>query len=361
MVPKSLFDGAGSAGREGRLTIGRGAPTTGRGRRPARWSLRAAALVLLAAAIAAGPGIAPGAQPAAPSQRPLRVVTTTTDLRALVETIGGDRVAVESLLAGAQDPHHFEVKPRHLAALRAADLLVRIGMDHEPWLGRLVAQAGNPKIRLGAPGYVSTSTGITNVLEPVARTAGGPGHVHAFGNTHYWLDPENAKPMIQIITDALARASPADRARFEAQRAAFVSRLDEGIRRWTQRLEPYRGARVVAVHDSFPYLARRFGFSVVDHVEPQPGIAPPPAYLARLVQEMRSHGLRVVLTEEWLPDDVARRVADSAGAVLVKLPTSVDSAPGTSDAVALFDRIAEQLAAGFEAAGARQSGAPPSR
>ncbi len=307
----------------------------------AGWAARAAAVVAATLLVSAALRAASGAD--STPGRPLRVVTTTTDLRALVEAVGGDRVAAESLLAGAQDPHHFEPKPRQLAAMRGADVFVQIGLDHEPWARRLLSQAGNPKVHPGAPGYVDASKGLGEILEPVARTGRGAGHVHALGNTHYWLDPENAKPMTRLIADALSAVSPGDRALFERRRAEFVTRLDDGIQRWTRQLAPFRGQRVVAVHDSFPYLARRFGFTVVAHVELQPGIPPPPAHLARLAGVMRTHGVKLILSEAWLPDDVAERVARAAGATLVKLPTSVGSAPGTDDYVALLDRITESL------------------
>lgn len=357
MLPMTLFDRAGSSDRDGR-------PASDPMQCPGQRRFVAAALVLMTLVVAdARPGLAASAADASPgrAQPPLRVVTTTTDLRDLVQTVGGDRVVVESLLAGAQDPHHFEAKPRQIAAVRAADMLVLIGMDHEEWLGRLLKQAGNLKVVPGAPGHVNTSRGIVDVLEPVARTAEKAGHSHAFGNTHYWLDPENAKPMTRIIADALAKALPADRELFEQRRAAFVTSLDERMRRWAEKLAPYRGVRVVAVHDSFPYLARRFGFSVAAYVEPQPGIPPSPTHLARLVGQMRSHNIRVILTEEWLPDDTANRVAGAAGAKVVKLPTSVDSGPGTPDYLSLFDRITEALAAGFAAAGLSGTGAPAGR
>ncbi len=299
--------------------------------------------------------LAPGGQPgAAGAGGRLRVVTTTTDLRALVEAVGGDQVAAESLLGGAQPPHAFEAKPAHLAALRAADVVVRIGLDHDAWLGPLLRQAGNARLFPGAPGHVDTSKGI-ELLEPAPRTPKGPGHVHAFGNTHYWLDPENARPMTGKIAEALGAAAPADGARFLGRRAEFVARLDDRLRRWTAALALYRGARVVAVHDSFPYLAQRFGFAVVAHLEPQPGLPPTPTHIARVVREMRSHGIRLILSEAWLPDAVARRVGEETGATLVKLPTSVESGPGTGDYLALFDEITARLVAGFQAAGATRT------
>ena len=61
-------------------------------------------------------GAAPGQ---AFSQEKLRVVATSADLKSLVEAVGGERVAVESLAAPEQDPHSIEVKPAQLARLRS--------------------------------------------------------------------------------------------------------------------------------------------------------------------------------------------------------------------------------------------------
>ena len=77
----------------------------------------------------------------AASDTKINVVTTTTDLKSLVTSVGGDRVTVESIAAPDQDPHSMELKPIQLVRLRDADLVVRIGMDHEPWLARMSTNA----------------------------------------------------------------------------------------------------------------------------------------------------------------------------------------------------------------------------
>jgi ABC-type Zn uptake system ZnuABC Zn-binding protein ZnuA len=158
--------------------------------------------------------------------------------------------------------------------------------------------------------------------------------------------------MTATIAAAPSAIAPAEAARFTARRTAFLARVDEGLRRWTAALAPYRGVRVVAVHDSFPYLAQRFGLVVAAMIEREPGVAPPPAHLARIAQQMSRHGIRLILSEAWLPDDLARRVAEAAGATVVKLPTSVASGPETEDYIALFDVIVTRLAAALARAAA---------
>jgi ABC-type Zn uptake system ZnuABC Zn-binding protein ZnuA len=96
-------------------------------------------------------------------------------------------------------------------------------------------------------------------------------HVHGFGNPHYWLDPENARPMTERIQAALGALAPADAAVFAANRARFLQGLDAGLVRWRSALAPYAGTRVVVAHESWPYFARRFGLTVV----PPPPTWPP--------------------------------------------------------------------------------------
>jgi len=87
----------------------------------------------------------------------LAVVTTSTDLKALVEAVGGDRVTVESLAPAVHEPHAVDVKPGQLAKLKTAALLVRIGLDHEPWLARVRRAGGDPRFALGGPDDLDVS------------------------------------------------------------------------------------------------------------------------------------------------------------------------------------------------------------
>ncbi len=298
---------------------------------------RALALVLLAAAPAWGGG-------------PLTVVTTSTDLKALVEAVGGDRVQVESLAPPLHDPHAVEVKPSQLARLKSAALLVRIGLDHEPWLTRVLRSINDPRFVRGSPHYLETSTGIPLLQAEAPRVRPERGvHLHGFGNTHYWLDPENARPITAGILDALARLSPPDRFHFEANRARFLKRLDAALERWSQTMAPYRGTRVVVFHETWPYFAQRFGLVVVAAVEPTPGVPPSPSSLAALTQKMRETGVKLLIAEPSSNASLVSQVAARSGARVVTLIPSVGGDPEAKDYLGLFDfnikRLTEALAA----------------
>jgi len=298
--------------------------------------LRALALVLLAAAPASGGGV-------------LDVVATSTDLKALVEVVGGERVTVESLAPAVHEPHAVDVKPSQLARLKSAALLVRIGLDHEPWLVRVRATVNDPRFARGGTADLDVSRGIELLQAETPRVQSERGvHVHGFGNPHYWLDPLNARPMTQTILDGLARLAPDSREIFRRNRARFLDGLDASLARWTAALAPYRGARVVVFHDSWPYFAQRFGLVIAATVEPVPGVPPSPASLAALTAGMRQAGVRVLIVEPSSNRSVADRIAAATGARIVTLVPSVGGDPAASNYMTLFEvnvrRLAEALA-----------------
>ncbi|WP_046869045.1 metal ABC transporter substrate-binding protein [Microvirga massiliensis] len=285
-------------------------------------------ILALAAFIAAAP------TPVFPQEK-IRVVTTSADLKSLVEAVGGDQVEVESLAAPEQDPHSVEVKPTQLARLRGAALLVKIGLDHEPWLARLPA----PHVPVVD---ASKSVRLLQTETPRLR-AERQAHVHAFGNTHYWLDPNNARPITASILEGLIELRPGSKSLFEANREAFHARLDEKIRAWEAALKPYRGTKAIVVHDSWIYFADHFGLDIVAAAEPSPGVPPSPAELAMLLARMQESGVRLLIADPHSNPALVRYIAEKSGAKTVTL------LPSGTDYIGLFDEDVRRLSAALKA------------
>ena len=238
---------------------------------------------------------------------------------------------VESLAAPEQDPHTIELKPAQLARVREAALLIRVGLDHEPWIS---------KLKLPRSAYVldaSTHVRLTQTQTPRLR-AERRAHVHAFGNTHYWLDPENAVPITAAIRDALTTLSPKDRSVFDANRTAFLQALTTRIGEWKKALAPYRGARLVVVHDSWSYFAEAFGLALVASAEGNPGVPPSPAELAALFSKMRESRVQVFIADPHSNPALVRQIAERTGAHPVML------SPSGHDYIRLFEENVSRLA-----------------
>ena len=264
------------------------------------------------------------------AQQKLRIVTTSADLKSLVEAVGGARVDVESLAAPEQDPHTIELKPAQLARVRGAALLIRVGLDHEPWLA---------KVRLPeSVSVVDASRGVQLIQTQTPRLrVERSAHVHAFGNTHYWLDPANAIPITAAIRDALAKLSPHDAQLFEMNRTAFIDALAQKIEGWKKMLAPFRGAKMVVMHDTWSYFAERFGLQIVAAAEPRPGVPPSPSELATLFQRMRASGVKILIADPHSNPSLVRQIAANSGAHAVTL------SPSGHDYIALLDQNVTRL------------------
>src|SRR6478735_10936297 len=148
----------------------------------------------------------------------LNIVTATTDMAALAQEVGGDRVSIEAIAKGYQDPHFVEAKPSFLLKLRQADLLIVVGLQLEiGWLPPLITQSGNPRVQVGGAGYLDASQ-FAEILEiPQGVVTRAMGDVHPLGNPHYWLDPDNGHRVARGISQKLAELDPGDAAYFQQQ------------------------------------------------------------------------------------------------------------------------------------------------
>src|SRR5690348_8985105 len=170
---------------------------------------------------------------AAEAAAALKVMTSTQDLAALVQEVGGDKVTVESIAKGYQDPHFVEAKPSFIVKLHSADLLVVVGRELEiGWLPALITQSRNARIQPGAAGYLDASQNAKILDIPTGQITRAMGDVHPSGNPHYWLDPENGRRIAQAVRGKLSELSRADAAYFDQRYADFDKRLAQAESRW---------------------------------------------------------------------------------------------------------------------------------
>ena len=281
----------------------------------------------------------------------MRVVTTTTDLAALVAAVGGDLVAVESIVPAGADPEAFEPRPGDLGKLRQAALLVRVGLGYDYWLDRIVNLTGAKRLMRGGEAYLDASAGIPLLEIRGQSVVNEGGHAHGVANPHYWLDPENAIIVTAGIAEALVRIAPEQRDEVLANRRRFLSELESRRARWVRTLAPFAGVKLIAYHNSWPYFARRFRLDVTGFIEPRAGVAPSPAHLAKLIAAGRKAQVRAILHEPHEPEDASRFVAHKLGVPVVRLAISVGSLAGTDDYLALFDYNVATLAKALGARG----------
>jgi len=268
----------------------------------------------------------------------IKVITTTEDLAALVTEIGGNKVTVESLAKGYQDPHFVEAKPSFIIKLHSADLLVVVGRELEiAWLPPLITQSRNAAIQPGSGGYLDASQTARILDIPTGLITRAMGDVHPSGNPHYWLDPNNGRLMAKAIQNKLSNMSRADAAYFAQRYDDFDKRLAEAEKRWTAAMAPYKGLKVVTYHRSWPNFADAFGLDVIGYVEPKPGIPPSPAHTLDLQQEMKAKNVKILLVEPYFDLKTPNAIGRDTGAKVLVMPPSVGGVKEATNYIQLFD------------------------
>jgi zinc/manganese transport system substrate-binding protein len=268
----------------------------------------------------------------------LNVITATTDMAALAQEVGGDRISVESIAKGYQDPHFVEAKPSFLLKLRQADLLIIVGLQLEiGWLPPLITQSGNARIQVGAPGYLDASQ-FAEILEiPTGVVTRAMGDVHPLGNPHYWLDPDNGRRVARGIAEKFGELDPGDSAYFQQRFQDFDKRLTTAEQKWDAEMAPYRGRKIVTYHNSITNFAKHFHLDVVGYIEPRPGIPPTPSHTIDLIGLMKRENCKVVLVEPYFDLKTPNSIGAATGArVMVYLP-SVGGEKQVTNYFELFD------------------------
>lgn len=268
----------------------------------------------------------------------VKVITSTEDLASLTREVGGDRVNVEPLARGYQDPHFVEAKPSFVLKLHAADLLVVVGRELESaWLPALITQSRNAKVQPGSQGYLDASTNARIADMPTGQITRAMGDVHPQGNPHYWLEPGNGRRIAKAIQDRLAQLSPGDAGYFAQRYADFDRRLAEGEKRWAAMMAPHKGTKIVTYHRSWTNFTDQFGLDVIGYIEPKPGIPPSPAHTLGLMHEMKRLAIKVILVEPYFDLKTPNAIARDTGARVVVMPPSVGGVKDAGGYIKLFD------------------------
>jgi zinc/manganese transport system substrate-binding protein len=284
----------------------------------------------------------------------INVVASTEDLADLARQVGGDRVKVEAIARGYQDPHFVEAKPSFILKLSRADLLIAVGRELEiGWLPPLIQQSRNSKIQVGADGYLDASL-TARILEiPTGQITRAMGDVHPLGNPHYWLDPENGRRVAKAILDKLSQMDPDGASYYAARYEDFGRRLTEAEKRWDAEMAPYKGLKVVTYHRSWPNFADRFGLDVIGYVEPRPGIPPSPGHTLDLIAEMKRQNVKLIFVEPYFDLKTPQSIARETGAKVLVMTPSVGGEKEVTDYFKLFDYDIDLLEKAIKETGAK--------
>ena len=215
--------------------------------------------------------------------------------------VGGDKVDVTLMVPANADPHTYEPLPNQLTQVSNAKMYVEIGSPLEfetNYMDKI--RATNPNMLI-----VNASQGIQlipNSAENETDTM----------DPHDWVDPKNAKIMVNNIYNGLVQVDPADKDYFQKNREQYLHQLDELDRNTTDLLKGKQETDILVYHPAFGYYAKDYNLNQVGAMINDE--EPSPQRIAMMVNVAKQNNITVVYSEPQYDPKFMQSIASQVGA-----------------------------------------------
>ncbi|HHW43889.1 MAG TPA: zinc ABC transporter substrate-binding protein [Desulfotomaculum sp.] len=270
---------------------------------------------------------------APPGDGKMEVVTTIYPLYDFARQVGGDRVEVTRMLPPGVEPHDWEPTARDMVRLSRAKVFIYNGAGMEPWVDRqlpTLQQKGIVVVEAsrGLDLITGTPEGAAGGEEAAAPEPAGKGHNHGHPGTeagpggvdpHVWLDPVQARQIVQKIRDAFMAADPAHADEYQSRAQAYLAELAALDGEYREAVQGFQSRDIVTSHAAFGYLARRYGLHQVPVMGLSPQSEPDPAHMRRIADFCREHHVKYIFFETLVSPKLSETLAREVGAATLVL------------------------------------------
>lgn len=277
------------------------------------------------------------------------VVATIKPVHSLVSQVMGDTGKPELLVDGSASPHSYVLKPSDAAKLASAAIVFRVSAAMEPFTvkaARLLGKSAKLVTLQDAPSVTTLPLRVGGPFE-------GHDHDHEHHDDqstgdktnidgHVWLEPTNAKAMLDEIARRLSERTPSLSAIYEANAAAAKARIDALAVDLERQLSPVSEKPYVVFHDAYQYFEKRYRLNVVGSITANPDIPSSGKRLSRLRERILSLKAVCVFGEPNFDSKVIRAVTEGSAARGGVLDPEGASLPAGPE---LYDQLMRSLAA----------------
>ncbi|EPC00325.1 hypothetical protein L861_07455 [Litchfieldella anticariensis FP35 = DSM 16096] len=267
------------------------------------------------------------------AEEPIDVVASFSILADMVEQVGGNHVAVTSLVGPDSDTHVFSPSPTHARALTEADLVVFNGLQFEGWMERLIDSSDydGPLVMStegidtlayhghahehdehGHDGHEEDAHGHDDHDDHAEQE--GDEHGHGDRDPHAWQNLALSEVYVTNIRDGLIEADPdnADVYRLNAER--YIQEIETANAKIHSMLsEIPDDTAVVTGHDSFGYFANAYGIRFLSPAGLSTEVDPSAADMAQLIDVIRDQDIKALFHESMTNPTTIDQLAEETG------------------------------------------------
>ena len=228
---------------------------------------------------------------------PVRVVAAENFYGDLATQIGGEHVAVTSILSNPDaDPHLFETSASTARDMAKAQIVVFNGADYDPWIGKLLAAANTHPETIVAADLIGRKSG---------------------DNPHLWYDPATFPAVAKALAADLSTLDPAHKADYAKNLAAFDASFEKAIADVAEIKREHPGIKVTATEPVFGYMATALGFEMLNYpfqVATMNNAEPSPSEVVAFEKSLTDGEARILLYNGQVTDKTTERLLGIAKA-----------------------------------------------
>lgn len=242
--------------------------------------------------------------------------------------VGGDKVAVTTIIPNGSEPHDFEPKPQDIRGLSSADVFIYNGFGLEPWAEDAAKAAGNDKLIT-----VNATSGVDSLPPVVGEKEFGRDDPHA------WLSLKCAETEVANIAAAFEKADPANTDYYQNNAADYTAKLEALYTEYAEKFSACEKKSFVTGHAAFGYLCRDFSLKQESVEDVFAAGEPTASRLASLIDYCRQNDVKTVFAEQAASKEVSETLANEVGAKIETIYTIESAEDGKSYLVRMEDNL----------------------
>jgi len=262
----------------------------------------------------------------------LPVAASFSILGDFVKEVGGDRIALTTIVGPNGDSHVYQPTPADAKTLANARVIFVNGLGFEGWMDRLIKASGTKaEVVVATRGITPRTRTATEPQEDEDAHGHDKGHKEAHGHgkedhahghdhgptdPHAWQSIANAKVYVANIRDGLIAADPAGKETYTANAAAYTAKLDalEGEVKSAMAAIPASQRRIITSHDAFGYFGDAYGLTLVAPAGVSTESEASARDVARIIRQIKAQKIPAVFLENVSDPRLVERIAKESGA-----------------------------------------------
>lgn len=275
----------------------------------------------------------------------LKVAASFYPMYDFASKIGADQIDLINLVPSGTEPHDWEPSASDLTSLEKSDVFIYSGAGMEHWVDRVLNSLTNSGLTV-----VEASDGISlrtndddededhdhedhdhdhedhdhdhedhnheedSHFSDLTGHESHAGHSHDGGlDPHVWLNPEYAKKEMENIKNAFVSADPENKDFYEANYKKYAAEFDQLDEDFHSTIEPLPNREIVVAHEAYGYLCDAYGLTQIGVEGLTPDSEPTPRRMARIIDFVREHHVKVIFFEALTSSKSADTVAAETG------------------------------------------------